>query len=77
MSESSDEIGLASDNSAAPPPKSSACALGRNDQVIASFSPRAASARAAVKRRRCAIVTCRPVTVSSRGRLACATLSRP
>ena len=77
MSESSEEIGLASSSSGLPPPKSSACAFGTKDQVTASFMPRAASARAARKRRRCAGEMRRLVTVSSRGSGTCATLSSP
>ena len=43
-----------------PPPKRSACLRGRNDQVTASFRPRAASARRACGTRRCIGVAHRP-----------------
>ena len=45
MSERSDAIGFASARRASPPPNSSASALPMNDQVMASTSPRTASAR--------------------------------
>ena len=57
MSERSAAIGLASASSACPPPNSSACALPMNDQVTASTSPRAASARFALRVRTCAAVS--------------------
>ena len=44
MSDSSDEIGLASLSSGCPPPNSRAWSSARNDQVTASLRPRAASA---------------------------------
>ena len=49
MSESSAAIGLESASSDLPPPNSSACGLEMKDQVIASISPRAASARLAAR----------------------------
>ena len=57
MSESSAAIGLASASSGLPPPNSSACGLEMNDQVTASVSPRAASARLALRVRTCAVVS--------------------
>ncbi len=49
MSDSSAAIGLASASAACPPPNSSASRFDTNDQVTASVSPRAASARLALR----------------------------
>ncbi len=47
---------------AAPPPNSSACSSGMNDQVTASSMPRTASARLAVRVRICSVVRILPLT---------------
>ena len=62
MSDNSAAIGLASASAALPPPNSSACGLEMNDQVTASTSPRAASARLALRVR-----TCNAVSTGLRG----------
>ncbi len=71
MSESSDEIGLASlQRLRWPPPKSFACASGRNDQVTASLRPRAASVRRAATMRFCSGLSTGLATAAGRG-IAC------
>ena len=53
MSESSDEIGLASFSSGCPPPNRRACGSARKAQVMASLKPREASERRAASMRFC------------------------
>jgi hypothetical protein len=61
----SSEIGLARLHM--PPPKASASFCGRNDQLIASFSPRAAAARRTLRSRLCCGVAVGLATPSARG----------
>ena len=56
MSDMSAAIGLASFSAVWPPPNSSACLAGMNDQVTASIMPRTASARLAARVRTCSVV---------------------
>ena len=64
MSDMSAAIGLASFSSGWPPPKSSACFAGMNDQVTASIMPRTASARLAARVRICRMVRILALTAS-------------
>ena len=70
-------IEFSSRRSAAPPPNRSACLKGRNDQVTASFMPRAASARRACGTRRCSGVRTGLDVADRRGSEVVGMLSKP
>ena len=71
----SSEIGLARLH--VPPPNASAAFCGRNDQLIASFKPRAAAARRTLRSSDWTGVAVGLATPSARGNGTDTTLSRP